>query len=87
MDTVVGPPALSLSERQAAIFHYLVQYVGTHGYPPTLREIGAHMRIKSPSGVNDHLAALERKGYIQRGLRMSRAITILRPATEVAHAS
>ena len=41
------------------------QSIIDRGYPPTLREIGAHMGIKSTNGVNDHLRALERKGYLR----------------------
>ena len=44
------------------------------GYPPTLREIGAHMGIRSTNGVNDHLRALERKGYLTREDMKSRAL-------------
>ncbi len=47
------------------------------GYPPTLREIGGHMGIRSTNGVNDHLEALTRKGYLVREELKSRA---LRPA-------
>ncbi len=44
------------------------------GYPPTLREIGARMGIRSTNGVNDHLRALERKGYLTREDMKSRAL-------------
>ncbi|MCA9522077.1 MAG: transcriptional repressor LexA, partial [Myxococcales bacterium] len=44
------------------------------GYPPTIREIGAHMGIGSTNGVSDHLKALERKGYLERDLLKSRAL-------------
>ncbi len=42
--------------------------------PPTLREIGARMGIRSTNGVNDHLRALERKGYLTREDMKSRAL-------------
>jgi repressor LexA len=45
-----------------------------NGYPPTLREIGEHMGIRSTNGVNDHLKALERKGYLVREELKSRAL-------------
>src|SRR5205823_12275201 len=44
------------------------------GYPPTLREIGEHMGIRSTNGVNDHLKALEKKGYLEREDLKSRAL-------------
>lgn len=50
--------------------------------PPTLREIGEIMSIRSTNGVNDHLRALERKGHIRRGDMKSRHMTVLEPLTE-----
>ena len=34
------------------------------GYPPTVREIGREMRLKSPATVYTHMKELRRKGYI-----------------------
>lgn len=46
--------------------------------PPTMREIGKVMCIRSTNGVADHLRALERKGYIRRGMDLkSRDIHVL----------
>jgi repressor LexA len=50
------------------------QSISDRGYPPTLREIGAQMGIRSTNGVNDHLRALERKGYLTREDMKSRAL-------------
>src|SRR5690606_23054524 len=47
------------------------------GYPPTLREIGEYMGIRSTNGVNDHLRALERKGYLRREDMKSRALRLV----------
>ena len=44
------------------------------GFPPTIREIGEEMDIRSTNGVNDHLKALERKGYLTRGEQQSRSL-------------
>jgi SOS-response transcriptional repressor LexA len=59
--------------RQLKVLDFLREYTATHGYPPTLREIGAHMGIRSTNGVNDHLRALERKGLIRRSMMLSRS--------------
>jgi repressor LexA len=48
-----------------------------NGYPPTVREICKATGLKSPRSVSQHLQALERKGYIQRGRDKSRAIRFL----------
>jgi repressor LexA len=65
---------LPLTERQQAILEYIAQAIVEKGYPPTLREIGARMDIRSTNGVSDHLRALERKGYLERIGMKSRAL-------------
>ncbi len=63
-----------LTGRQEQVLSFIRQSIHDRGYPPTLREIGAHMGIKSTNGVNDHLRALERKGYLTREDMKSRAL-------------
>jgi len=70
-----------LTQRQQMVLDFIRQSIADRGYPPTLREIGARMGIRSTNGVNDHLRALERKGYLTREDMKSRA---LRPT---AHAN
>lgn len=65
-------PALTHRQRQALDF--ISHCLEERGYPPTLREIGEHMGIRSTNGVNDHLKALERKGYLVREELKSRAL-------------
>ena len=68
-----------LTHRQQMVLEYIRRSITDRGYPPTLREIGAFMGIRSTNGVNDHLRALERKGYLTREDMKSRA---LRPSME-----
>jgi repressor LexA len=63
-----------LTERQEMILQFIRSSIRERGYPPTLREIGAKMGIKSTNGVSDHLRALERKGYLRREDMKSRAL-------------
>jgi repressor LexA len=56
------------------VLDFIRQSIHDRGYPPTLREIGARMGIRSTNGVNDHLRALERKGYLTREDMKSRAL-------------
>jgi len=63
-----------LTDRQRQIFDFISQSIEDRGFPPTLREIGAHMNIRSTNGVNDHLKALEKKGWIAREDLKSRAL-------------
>ncbi len=63
-----------LTERQKQILQFIVRETETRGFPPTIREIGEEMDIRSTNGVNDHLKALERKGYLNRGEQQSRSL-------------
>lgn len=67
-----------LTQRQRAVLEYIHNCIEEHGYPPTLREIGNHLGIRSTNGVNDHLRALERKGYLTREDMKSRTLRLTR---------
>jgi len=68
---------IPLTTRQHEILEYLGVHTRDFGYPPTVREICRATGLKSPRSVSQHLQALERKGYIQRGRDKSRAIRFL----------
>jgi repressor LexA len=53
--------------------------MGEAGYPPTVREIGAHFGFV-PRSVFDHLKALERKGYLRRVASKSRSLQLMDPS-------
>lgn len=67
-----------LTDRQKAVLAFIRDHIEETGYPPTIREIGDDLGIKSTNGVNDHLKALERKGYLERQTGKSRALKPLR---------
>jgi len=66
-----------LTARQQEIWNYLVEYVDAHGYPPTVREIGEHVGLASPSTVHAHLANLERAGLLRRDPTKPRALELI----------
>lgn len=66
-----------LTDRQREILDFLESSTRSVGYPPTVREICKATGLKSPRSVSQHLQALERKGYIERGRDKSRAIRFL----------
>lgn len=66
-----------LTKRQEQTLDFIRSSIKDRGYPPTLREIGEHMGIRSTNGVNDHLRALERKGYLRREDMKSRALRVV----------
>jgi repressor LexA len=63
-----------LTDRQRMVLEYICHSIQDRGYPPTLREIGVKLGIRSTNGVNDHLRALERKGYLTREDMKSRTL-------------
>lgn len=65
-----------LTDRQREVLAFIADRIEASGYPPTIREIGNGLQIRSTNGVNDHLKALEKKGYIERDTSKSRAIQI-----------
>src|SRR5262252_168854 len=67
-------PREPLTDKQKEVLDFILRWGNEHGYPPSLREIGTHFKIRSTNGVNDHLKALERKGYLKRDALKSRAI-------------
>lgn len=67
----------ALSKRQSAILEYLADYITRKGYPPTVRETGRAVGIRSTSAVNYQLSKLVDKGFIKREKRVSRGIRLV----------
>jgi repressor LexA len=65
-----------LTDRQQEILQFIRTTVLVRGIPPSMREIGAKFRIRSTNGVEGHLAALEKGGYIVRERGKSRGISL-----------
>lgn len=68
---------LDLTEKQAKIFQVIKKQQLEKGYPPSVREIGTAVGLKSTSTVHAHLNKLEALGYIRRDPTKPRAIEIL----------
>ena len=56
----------ALTDRQKAIYDFLLKTIREKGFAPSIPEIGRKFKIASTNGVSDHLKALEKKGYIRR---------------------
>lgn len=65
------------SERQKEIFQFIKAFLLEKGYPPSVREIGQAVGLKSSSTVHGYLARLEENGMIKRDPTKPRAIDIL----------
>ena len=66
-----------LTEKQQAILDFINDYIAEHQYPPSVREIGKHFGIY-PATVQDHISAIERKGFLQKKRFQSRTLSVSR---------
>jgi repressor LexA len=66
-----------ISERRRKILEFIKDEVNAKGYPPSVREIGEAVGLKSSSTVHGHLIRLEELGYIRRDPSKPRAIEVL----------
>ncbi|WP_130871326.1 transcriptional repressor LexA [Intestinimonas massiliensis (ex Afouda et al. 2020)] len=66
----------ALTPKQQQIYDYIVSFSEEHGYPPSVREIGEYVGLKSPSTVHFHLKGLENAGLITKAEGKTRAITV-----------
>jgi repressor LexA len=64
-----------LTEKQQAILTFINDYIDANGFPPSIREIGKHFGVY-PATIQDHIAALERKGYLQKRKFQSRSLSL-----------
>jgi repressor LexA len=69
--------AKELTKRQREIFDYISHYLGSHGYPPTVREIGKAVGLHSSSTVHAHLSKLENLGVLKRDPSKPRALEVM----------
>jgi repressor LexA len=67
---------IPLTERQRDILMMINDHVNEHGYPPSVREIGDAVGLKSTSSVHAHLETLEDRGYLRRDPAKPRAMEI-----------
>ncbi len=73
-----------LTPRQRAILEMIHAHVDEHGYPPSVREIGDAVGLRSPSSVHSQLESLQRKGYLKRDPTKPRALELGRdPVTSL----
>ena len=65
-----------ITEIQKRILNFLIEQKSGRGIPPTLAEIAKHFGYKNRATVREHLAALERKGFIKKNPKLSRHIEL-----------
>ena len=65
-----------LTRKQQEIYDFILSFTNSHGYPPSVREIGAAVGLKSPSTVHFHMKGLEEAGVIVKAEGKTRAISL-----------
>lgn len=78
MTAIVREP---LEGTQRRALQFIAGYIFEYGYPPTVREIGAYLRLSSTSSTNYILKQLQSKGYISRRANIPRSIQVIRGGT------
>jgi len=66
-----------LTARQARVLEAIRESIKETGYPPSVRELGEKLGLKSTATVHNHLRTLERKGYLKRAAQKSRAYNLV----------
>ena len=67
-----------LNKRERAILDYIEKQSKINGYPPSVREIGKAVGLKSTATVHGYLAKLEQKGYIKKETQKGRTLKLLK---------
>ncbi|MDR0381173.1 MAG: transcriptional repressor LexA [Oscillospiraceae bacterium] len=62
--------------KQSEIYQFILSATARQGYPPSVREIGAAVGLRSPSTVHGYLKRLHEAGLIVRDERKTRAICV-----------
>ena len=68
-----------LNEREQVIYDYIIEFARAKGYPPSVREIGTAVGLKSSSTVHKYLSSMEEKGFLRRDPLKPRALEVLKP--------
>ncbi|HLA91699.1 MAG TPA: S24 family peptidase [Gemmatimonadaceae bacterium] len=66
-----------LTPVEQEVYRFLLDFLSTRTFQPSVREIAKHCRIPSTKSVTDLLASLERKGYVERAPGRSRGVTLV----------
>jgi repressor LexA len=75
--------AIELTAAQKEVLHFLEDRSENGEPPPTYREICRRFRYKSPKAAADHVAALEKKGFVTRKKGLARSLKLVRKSTGI----
>ena len=71
----------ALTERQQQILGFIRGKQDSGGLTPTLREIAAHFRFRSPNAALAHVRALRHKGFLKSLAGRARSLQVVDPNT------
>ncbi len=69
----------SLTTKQKEVLDYIKKFQAANKYPPSVRQIGKDMGLKSPATIHVHINNLIDKGYLRRSEYGNRLIELLVP--------
>ena len=84
---MVSDPLPLLSPRQQQILRLISQFMTRHGLPPTRADLARALRLRNRQGIDQHLRAIERKGYLQLEPGIARGIRLLHSAATATEAA
>ena len=76
---------MNLTQREHQILDYMTNYIASEGYPPTIREICAHLNVRSTSTIHRDIEDLEKGGFIRKNPAKPRALELLHNGKENEH--
>ena len=79
-----GSDMAQMTKMQQRIYDYIAEALQRQGYPPSVREIGEAVGLKSPSTVHFHLKHMEELGVLTKGAGKGRALTLAQPSQGAA---
>ncbi len=65
-----------LTPMRRQILEFIITCQRERNFPPTIREIGEHVGLKSPATVANHIEVLKRAGYIEKNPQQPRTLTV-----------
>lgn len=65
---------MALTRRQREVFDFIQDFIGRHGYSPSLQEIAGALGLSSVATVHKHVTNLVKKGLVRRGWNQNRSI-------------
>ncbi|MBR1535330.1 MAG: transcriptional repressor LexA [Treponema sp.] len=71
-----------ITERQQEVLDFISSFTKKNNFPPTVREISEYFSI-SLRAVQDHIAALQKKGYLAQTQKRARSLSVITGASSV----